>query len=150
MSEGPTCPHTPRHAARSGKAVITGPAIPSPSPGRRVGASLPTHHRKNRPTPTPAAPQGAAATPSGGGAENGALLSQRPGATATEPNKYQRTLATLASFLVNLFSPVETKENRRTLCSSYGIRDSPSESRFRVVQPYDDPTKDCGSGSDTE
>ena len=26
---------------------------------------------------------------------------------------------------------------------------NPSESRFRAVQCYDDPTNDCGSGSDT-
>ena len=35
-------------------------------------------------------------------------------------------------------------------CSSCGTRDNDSESRFRAVQCYDDPTNDCGSGSDTK
>ena len=34
-------------------------------------------------------------------------------------------------------------------CSLYGPREALSESRFRAVQFYDDPTNDCGSGSDT-
>ena len=34
-------------------------------------------------------------------------------------------------------------------CSLHSTRDDPSESRFRAVQCYDDPTNDCGSGSDT-
>ena len=34
-------------------------------------------------------------------------------------------------------------------CSSYSTRDNVSESRVRVVHHHDDPTNDCGSGSDT-
>ena len=34
-------------------------------------------------------------------------------------------------------------------CSLHSTRGNPSESMFRAVQCYDDPTNDCGSGSDT-
>eukprot|EP00670_Eutreptiella_braarudii_P011536 CAMPEP_0174323526 /NCGR_PEP_ID=MMETSP0810-20121108/11874_1 /TAXON_ID=73025 ORGANISM="Eutreptiella gymnastica-like, Strain CCMP1594" /NCGR_SAMPLE_ID=MMETSP0810 /ASSEMBLY_ACC=CAM_ASM_000659 /LENGTH=86 /DNA_ID=CAMNT_0015435999 /DNA_START=452 /DNA_END=712 /DNA_ORIENTATION=+ len=34
-------------------------------------------------------------------------------------------------------------------CSLHGTRDNPSASRVRAVQFDDDPTHDCGSGSDT-
>ena len=34
-------------------------------------------------------------------------------------------------------------------CSLYGTQDNLSELRFRAVQCYDDPTNDCGSGSNT-
>jgi len=42
---------------------------------------------------------------------------------------------------------VQTKDE--LACSLDGTRDHLSESRFRAVQCYDDPTNDCGSGSDT-
>ena len=46
------------------------------------------------------------------------------------------------------FLLVQTKVSWRT-CSPYGTRESLSESRFRAVRCYNDPTNDCGSGSDT-